>query len=420
MPTNDKWMSVPIDNLRKDPSIQGSARCVGIVNKFIEQLAKIMAGLVDGYDWAQLFFSKPSDFVLGLYYYPFEVGYLGADDDDYGQLFVGGFKQTLVGAKKIYGNTQYYYLGEVYIPGEYGNFLDYNGFTKIEVFLPYYGYVTINPNDVVNKYLEFRLKVDLLTGVGTYIIGVSNTIVPKNFSDGTCQITSNDNIDDSDVRIIATYDCNIGYEIPITSTELGSMITKMAIGGIKAGVSALGAAASVILPGASKVTEGVTEILDESSSKGIEGGRLRTLGKTKSESTQKNKSVTTYIPSAGGIVGQIFDNSTAVFQTLEKTPVGYSGTMSPFLYMAQSIKVNIIYPKLLNRGVTDVMEFTNLYGKPLGKIKRLRDLAYPPDLEGEHINSYVEIGSVHLEGFDKVTKPEIEMIESAMHRGVIL
>lgn len=422
MPSTTSWIQVPSNLHTCDGQIKGSTRAFGIKNKDLGNLSKLMAGLVRWWDWIDVTAGvKPSDFAVGVYYYPFNVGYLGTpESDDIGELAIGSFLDTNVTAKKIYANTQYYSLGQVYIARKFGNFLDYNGYTKFEIFLPYYGFITVNPNDIMEKYMQFRLKINLLTGVGTYIVGVSNDGV---MGSSNAQIIQNSDINDSHTRIIGTYDCQIGALIPTSEPQIGTLITNTIMSAVKGTASIITGSLPQVENVGSTSTFEITKNISKSGSEtklGPFGVTKQGMDKTGHSTTGFREHQSTYVPTAAKTASLAFDAAQGVIGTLIPADKGGTTGNTNFMYMSQSIKIVRYTPILLNKDYPDSSYFSNLFGKPLGKIKTLRDIAYPEDLGGEKLDSYVEVSGVHLHDFGRATANELTMIEELLHNGVIL
>ena len=45
----------------------------------------------------------------------------------------------------------------------FNNFADYNGYTKIQVYLPFFGFIDVNPNDVIGKVIKIGANITSAT-----------------------------------------------------------------------------------------------------------------------------------------------------------------------------------------------------------------------------------------------------------------
>ena len=54
--------------------------------------------------------------------------------------------------------------GSITVPAVHGNYLDYEPYTQVDIFLPYIGMIKISPKDIVGKSIYIRYNIDTLTG----------------------------------------------------------------------------------------------------------------------------------------------------------------------------------------------------------------------------------------------------------------
>jgi hypothetical protein len=108
----------------------------------------------------------------------------------------------------------------------FNNFLDYEPYTKISVFLPFIGIKELQPSQIMNKVLSLEYVVDIVTGICKCIVK-------------------------SGGKQIADYDGSIGIDIPITSSnraqiELSYITSALGVVGSVAMGSPLGVVGSVL------------------------------------------------------------------------------------------------------------------------------------------------------------------------------
>ncbi len=100
----------------------------------------------------------------------------------------------------------------------FGTFLDYSPYTKISMFIPYVGFVDLNTDSVMGRTVELRYGYSLFDGSGVAYILVDDVI-------------------------LYSYECTLGTEIPITTSNAQNNIQsaiKTGIGGLVGlGVGAL-------------------------------------------------------------------------------------------------------------------------------------------------------------------------------------
>lgn len=334
------------------------------------------------------FFSDPSNWLASLMYFPLDL--YKSESNMYLQI---GPNKTDIPTSDTSDVFAWFNLGEWYCSPHFNNFADYNGYTKIKIFLPFLGDVDVLPNDVMGKYVQFRFKVDIRTGLGVYYIGVSDVSLPQ--TENLPYVS----VDDTNTRIIGVHSVQIGTQIPLGSSNAIEVYRNIIMGAVKtAGVVTAGyamGAMGIVSP--AYTTKNVT------TARNMATGRQITMG--------TDVKTTTYDPSAytkqRGVEG-CFDtainslNSANMSVSVDKPNNAFVMANGP-----KSIKVVRYLPKLVDVD----SNYNHLYGKPLGEVKTLST-----------VSGYTEISNIIFEGtnFGSCTEKEFAMIEQIFSSGVIL
>lgn len=142
------------------PSVTG----IGLLTetyKITEQQAKELGKFFWGGDTFQKIRAlnlSPIENVVGLHYMPINVA--GTTD-----VIVIGDVDTNINGDRIETATPLYTLGSVKIEGRYKNFLDYEPYTSAWIFLPFVGFIRINPVFFTGKTLKVVYTYDLICGL---------------------------------------------------------------------------------------------------------------------------------------------------------------------------------------------------------------------------------------------------------------
>ena len=339
-------------------------------------------------DVLQSFFSKPEDWLSRLLYFPYPIPQRLEKQTK--KLQIGTYS-TNIDVYDIDYASEIYEMGELLIEPHFNNFADYDGYSKIEVWLPFLGTVDISLNDVLGKYLKFRLGVDYTSGQGTWYICVGD-----NPTNATSIFVDLSGVDD---RILSTHTCQIGMEIPIGTTNTASVYRNLIMGAVK-GVSTALSSYAVSKLGA---TGGTT------TTKEVKTRRNKKTGRQYKFSTRTVESVfdASNYQYGNAIVGA-FDCATDSLNNMHiSASTDRSNNPTTMINTCKSIKVIRYYPKL----ITTDENYGKLYGYPLGQTKVLSTLS-----------GYTEISNIHLEGegFKSATQKEILMLKEALSDGIIL
>lgn len=156
------------------------------------------------WDNFSLLFKDYSDFVNNIKYYPFNVRdfctvnpnshtvRLGNTDLDTGQ-FDG------VRGAEVIGISKTIQVGFITIPRKYNNFMDYEPYTKVELYVPYFSFLNLPTNEVMGKTIYLYMSVDFDTGIATLYIQVEG-------------------------RVIMTTSQKLGIDIPIGSSNYNEVV----------------------------------------------------------------------------------------------------------------------------------------------------------------------------------------------------
>lgn len=199
----------------------------GFLQLFTDDLSKIRD--LSAYMWSNNFLEtlvkitdNPLSIIMGLYMYPFDIP-------------KGNRKQVKAGSvlTPVYmgvpqGQIFEIDCGDFPVPSFYGAYLDFEPFSKCEIFLPYCGTFTVSLDDVSGKTVNVKYRVDLLTGACVAYLIVDGT-VKYNFT-GMCAI----NIPISSRSFETTYSAIINSATAIFSR--GALSSVGTVGNVASGV----------------------------------------------------------------------------------------------------------------------------------------------------------------------------------------
>ena len=347
-----------------------------------------LAGIILKPDILQSFFSKPDDWLSRLLYFPYNIPQRIAKETK--KLQIGTYS-TNIDVYDIDYASDIYEMGELLIEPHFNNFADYDGYSKMEVWLPFLGTVDISLNDVLGKYLKFRLGVDYTSGQGTWYICVGDT--PTNATSIFVDLTG---VDD---RILSTHTCQIAMEIPIGTTNTANVYRNLIMGAVK-GVSTALSSYTISKLGATGGT---------STTKEVKTRRNKKTGRQYKFSTRTVESVFDASNfQYGNAIAGAFECATDSLNNMHiSASTDRSNNPASMFNACNSVKVIRYYPKLR----TTDENYGKLYGYPLGQTKVLSTLS-----------GYTEISNIHIEGegFKSATQKEILMLKEALSDGIIL
>lgn len=177
--------------------------------------------------WTALknYFNDPLDFMIGCIMVPAIAQSLGVLHPKF-----NSYVWSQAYARVI---EQYVELncGSIVCRAYYGSCFDYSPYTKVQLFLPFIGYVDLDPDEIMDMAVSIKYHIDVCTG--DCVAFVSSALVSEN------------------ARVIGQYNGNCGTQIPITRSNYDNVIaagmnllaaSASAVGTYRAGGAAIGAA----------------------------------------------------------------------------------------------------------------------------------------------------------------------------------
>ena len=158
-------------------------------------------------------FKNPSEFVSSLKVYPFNFDkfFIGLQEQTNIDIPIGGINNSGVKGYSFTAIRSSVKVAEFMIESKYNNFLDYSPYTELELFLPFYGFVTLPTNKVMNRLIKVYYAVDFYTGMCTIYITASRS---------------------NEEFIVLSVECKIGIDIPIGSSNYNEVSKNILTTGI--------------------------------------------------------------------------------------------------------------------------------------------------------------------------------------------
>ena len=314
---------------------------------------------------------------------------------------IGGTESVVVGMintgiKMDYLTSQWVELdcGTIDIEETWGAYLDYDPYTKLDIYLPYIGYKPLRVDDFMPGTIHVKYKIDLLTGACCAQISS----------------TKSDEHGDTLDSVIYQFTGNCATQIPVTATQYADAVRSAislaaAIGTAAllagAGAPAAGAAGAAIMPGVDPVG-----LLNPPGMVPVDSELFGTMSQYNFMTAASDTGAV--LKSAGGTlknVGMIHAGASAAENVMGIKPsvqrsgaiggaAGMLGTQTPYL--------------IFTRPRQAVPENQSTYtGYPSFMTRQLSELS-----------GFTQIQSIHLEGIP-CTANELAEIDALLKSGVI-
>ena len=327
-------------------------------------------------------------------------------------------------------SSSYLYLGEYYVKPFYNDFRDYNDSTKIKVFLPFCGFVDIDPIDCMGRWLQFRLNVDYATGNATYIIGDTHDSifnVAKEIGTNLVVDTSSRGLSpyvDTLTRVISTINCNISIDIPIGSTNANDIMRNALLNSVKiAGSAAL-----------SYLTKNPTPIVSTTmstktynvKSRGKYRGAKLLPSKVGTETTESTRVQERAVDKSYIGINAFEESMNLLNSNISSSQTDRPNNCIDMVNLAHNIHVVRYLTRYVGNSYDDDdmsmdgnyygYEYRHTFGLPLDDFRTLGD-----------VSGYTKVGEIHFESslddsanIDQATQYEVDLLVSKLKEGVVL
>ena len=249
-----------------------------------------------------------------------------------------GNVETTVQAAEITQQYQQIDCGSIQITRYFGNFLDYNPYTSIKIYLPFIGYRELDVDEVMGSTLHLYYNVDLLTGSCVALIHINKSLGGTNLN-----------------SVLYQFDGVIANEIPVTASDYSQVISAV-MRGVATTAAAIGVTAATGGTGA------------------VAGGAL--LG-----SASAGKAATT--------AGTFMAVNSAIDTVTSKVNITHGGSLGASMGVLATKKPYIIITRVIEKNPTN---YTKLHGIPSNAYKKLSSLKGFTKMQDIQIKS--TIGSV--------------------------
>lgn len=167
------------------------------------------------------------------------------------QNIILGNVDTKISCAKITQQYQQIDCGTINLTRYFGNFLDFNPYTSIKVYLPFVGFRELDVDEVMGASLHLYYNVDLLTGSCVALINVNKKIGGTNLN-----------------SVLYQFDGMIATDIPITAADYSQVVSAVIKGvasvgasiGIASATGGTGAPASGAILGSAVASETTTAV----------------------------------------------------------------------------------------------------------------------------------------------------------------
>lgn len=256
----------------------------------------------------------------------------------------------------------------------YGSALDYSPYTKVHCYLPYIGQVTLDTDEVMNKTLSIKYRIDIVTGMCVALISVGDSVLYQ-FS-GHCAIS-----------------------MPLTSADFSNYISatisaaKIATGVVAGAAGARGVASALTGTTPPRSSSSVTK----QTTRNPKTGRQVTAG---TEVTVRQSSGASFGEYAATNIANSVDTVMGAKFTVEHAG-GFTGN-SGYLAVRRPYLI-IEIPRMCNP-----VDYGVFNGYPSMLTLKLGDCT-----------GYTKVQEIHLKGFS-ATNPEMSEISELLKAGVVI
>lgn len=177
--------------------------------------------------------SNPLDTIISLGSFPFIVGTSNPSiqiDFNWIDEWIPDEWQYAPTGYPLSSEYQSFTFGTITVPRYSGTFYDYQPYSQAQIYVPYIGYVNVKVNEILDKTIELKYHVNLITGDFTAILALTNSTAPQ---------------------ILGEYQGNMLRQLPLSMSSFVDFVgTAIKTAAIVGGIAASGMASSAALQAA--------------------------------------------------------------------------------------------------------------------------------------------------------------------------
>lgn len=362
-------------------SAAGDASATGMMTRYLANSSQLEIfgdwlwsddfGLAVAKAAISLLYGSPAEAVISLMSYPFDITSLSGITTREQNLYWGNHNSQ-IGATALTSPAATVDWGTISLNEYWGNFLDYEPHTKIELYLPWgTGFVSIDPGQCLPGTLRVVTNIDLNKG----------SCIHNVFGNNGC--------------VIGTYAGQCSQQIPVISNDYASKIA----GVVTAAVSLASTAGPVLGAG-----------------KGVEDARLDYQSNVPLPSMRDMYGMQDYYMgmekyanavSKNNMRGRTASNLASIGSVAAAKHTGIVSRNGSFTDGSAALGCQYPYIILSRPSQSVPKEYGSHYGYPSNIYTQLSNL-----------KGYTEVGEIHLNGIN-ATEPEITELDKILKGGVI-
>lgn len=352
------------------------------LDKFSELILKPWSiGITDA------FFVEPSECLRSITVYPFNpTNYLGELTGTETTIKVSNKDIDLDMPSNRIENRRVLTIsgGNVAVPHKYNNFLDYEPYTTVSVFIPFLGYADLPTDLVMGKNLHLDYYCDIETGEAIA------SIIPYTVVNGI----------EVYEEVVYSEKLQLGYQLPTVKTNVSQQMTSL----FGAVLSIAGGA----LSGGAGLASGLSGALSN----------LATNYKSYAQSNKKPSDTAAFrnrrdfikkdfiSDITSDFTNFITNNTVDVIGSLKQKTISVGGgnLVSSLSKVKRTFSSRIVYPNV---------NYPNNYNHTVGK---------PSNFSGKlkNLHGYTELSGFHLEGMKNCTTSEQEAMNKVLRSGFLM
>lgn len=195
-PTSDP---IPVPGLPPIGPLSGGACRAFVLDE--TEFADFNSRLHDPTAWQAIkqYFNDPMDFLVGCVCLPFFAPYFGYQYPKFGTyVWPVSYRVCRDQFKEID-------CGSVLCSAYYGSCFDYSPYTKIQLWLPFIGFVQLDPDEVMEMQISVKYHVDCMTGDCVAYVSTGSSVMQP--------------------RVLGIYNGNCGMQTPMARTSYDNVIS---------------------------------------------------------------------------------------------------------------------------------------------------------------------------------------------------
>lgn len=144
--------------------------------KVFDDSTSVIDAILNG---LKLYGAEPIDVIGNLKYFPFDLSRVCNASGGYDYIYFGSYKMENVPHMRVINMSGGGYIdaGTIFLRSLFNSYRDFEPYTQLHIYLPYIGWQSVDIGEIINKNVNIRYYIDIITGRCTAVMLADGVLI---------------------------------------------------------------------------------------------------------------------------------------------------------------------------------------------------------------------------------------------------